>query len=206
MNNPNDIISEDGAYGPQTEARLRKAPATGFAIGPSCASAHVDQAPVAVLAVDGPDRVAPMQRAHYAITVQNTTTTDWSAATILTIANGSPSQLYDAQSWSSATEIGPINTAVIAGSMAVLDVEIKTPEVTEETPIVEQLELSDGTNVLGSIQIALTVTPDGGGTSSDSSDTESDTVSGGCSAGGGGAGLGLSLLALALIRRRRPTS
>lgn len=35
-NNPNDKISEDGAWGPQTEARMKKAPAAGFAKGPSC--------------------------------------------------------------------------------------------------------------------------------------------------------------------------
>lgn len=29
-NNPGDKISEDGAYGPQTEARIRKSPRTGF--------------------------------------------------------------------------------------------------------------------------------------------------------------------------------
>ena len=40
LNHPNDLIGEDGAYGPQTEARLKQAPAGGFAVGldPSCAS------------------------------------------------------------------------------------------------------------------------------------------------------------------------
>ncbi|MFT3773331.1 MAG: M15 family metallopeptidase [Minicystis sp.] len=38
LNNPNDKIAEDGDYGPNTEARLRKAPAAGFAIGPECAA------------------------------------------------------------------------------------------------------------------------------------------------------------------------
>jgi hypothetical protein len=33
-NNPNDKISEDGSYGPQTESRLRLAPAAGFPVGP----------------------------------------------------------------------------------------------------------------------------------------------------------------------------
>ncbi len=35
-NNPNDRINEDGDYGPSTAARLRKAPAAGFPIGPEC--------------------------------------------------------------------------------------------------------------------------------------------------------------------------
>ncbi|MDF2697815.1 MAG: hypothetical protein K0S65_6198, partial [Labilithrix sp.] len=35
-NNPNDKISEDGVYGPATEARLSKAPVGGFAQGALC--------------------------------------------------------------------------------------------------------------------------------------------------------------------------
>jgi 3D (Asp-Asp-Asp) domain-containing protein len=38
-NNPNDIIDEDGAWGPATEARMKKAPASGFAIGAQCGDA-----------------------------------------------------------------------------------------------------------------------------------------------------------------------
>ena len=38
-NNPGDVIAEDGAYGPQTGARLANSPAGGFAIGASCAVA-----------------------------------------------------------------------------------------------------------------------------------------------------------------------
>lgn len=35
-NNPGDKIGADGVYGPQTEARIRKSPRTGFARGASC--------------------------------------------------------------------------------------------------------------------------------------------------------------------------
>ncbi len=206
LNNPNDIIGVDGDYGPQTEARLRKSPATGFPIGATCATAaHVEQA--AIVAVDGPDLVGPGERAHYSITVQNQTSTDWTAAAMLTVANGTASPLYDTQTWVSPTEIGALNAAVTAGSQIVLDVEVTTPVVTEATPVSQQLELVDGGNVIGGLQIALTVMPGAGSgntTSVDSTDTESATVSGGCSAGGGSAGIGMSLLALALIRRRQP--
>jgi hypothetical protein len=34
INNPSDLIAEDGLYGPQTEARLLQSSATGFATGP----------------------------------------------------------------------------------------------------------------------------------------------------------------------------
>lgn len=35
-NNPNDLIAEDGDWGPDTEARMKKAPAAGFRVGPQC--------------------------------------------------------------------------------------------------------------------------------------------------------------------------
>lgn len=35
-NNPTDKISADGAYGPQTEARIKKSPRLGFPGGPTC--------------------------------------------------------------------------------------------------------------------------------------------------------------------------
>lgn len=37
-NAPDDAIAEDGAYGPATEERVKRAPAEGFGIGASCAS------------------------------------------------------------------------------------------------------------------------------------------------------------------------
>ena len=39
-NNPSDVIGVDGDYGPQTESRMKKAPAAGFAIGAICAPAN----------------------------------------------------------------------------------------------------------------------------------------------------------------------
>ena len=35
-NHPGDKIAEDGAWGPNTAARMSKSPAAGFATGPSC--------------------------------------------------------------------------------------------------------------------------------------------------------------------------
>ena len=40
-NNPNDTIAEDGAYGPQTEGRLKLAPSNGFSIVPWCPGTSV---------------------------------------------------------------------------------------------------------------------------------------------------------------------
>ena len=35
-NHPEDVISVDGAYGPQTEARMKLSPAAGFPKGAIC--------------------------------------------------------------------------------------------------------------------------------------------------------------------------
>ena len=42
-NNPGDKISEDGDWGPNTEARMKKAPAAGFAKGAECNAAFTDE-------------------------------------------------------------------------------------------------------------------------------------------------------------------
>jgi hypothetical protein len=49
-NHPEDLIDEDGIYGPQTEARLVQSPADGFPIAPSCEAPG--GTPVVAIAVD----------------------------------------------------------------------------------------------------------------------------------------------------------
>ena len=44
-NNPDDQIAEDGAYGPQTEARLQAAPAEGYEVGAECEDPDPDPDP-----------------------------------------------------------------------------------------------------------------------------------------------------------------
>jgi hypothetical protein len=53
-NNPSDRIAEDGAYGPQTAERLRRAPLTGFASGANCGAAPPAPAPAAPTAAPAP--------------------------------------------------------------------------------------------------------------------------------------------------------
>jgi hypothetical protein len=141
-NHPTDKISEDGAYGPQTEARLRQSPATGFPIGPSCGAIALS---ARVVAIDGPDRIAPGARAHYRLTITNTTDTDWPATTRLVVAGGGASPLYDAASWTSSAEVGAIGAVVPAGSQGVVELDVVAPSVTTPTPVSVELALTDGT-------------------------------------------------------------
>ncbi len=202
-NNPSDTISEDGAYGPQTETRLKKSPATGFALGPSCGT-RANQANV--VSIDGPDRVEPQQKLMYAITIANTGTAEWPASTQLVTASGDPSAIYDADTWVSPTEFGTLGAVVPAGATTVVQMTVESPAATEETPVFQQMLLTEGGQTFGTINLAFTVVPGMDPTMTPSTDggdgTDAPAMSGGCSAGGS-AGWLLALPALALLRRRR---
>jgi hypothetical protein len=217
-NNPTDTIGEDGAYGPQTESRLRQAPSTGFALGATCGDRA--QAQVTVAQVIGPDRVATGQRAHYTMMLTNTGNVAWPDTAEVRVASGQPSALYDATTWTSSTVVGPLGQGVDVGAMVAVDLDVATPTVSEDTVIDEALTLGDGGQDLGGFHLALTVTAGAGsGSGSGSGDTSGDgsepdpaptatdaaSTTGGCAAGGGGVGwLALALPGLVLgLRRRR---
>jgi MYXO-CTERM domain-containing protein len=213
-NNPGDKIAEDGAYGSATEARLRKAPATGFARGASCTSgAFITGADV--VSVDGPDRMEPASQAQYALVVRNHSALEWPASAVLRRPGASPSQLSD-DSWMSTTEILQLGIDVPPQSDATMVFQVSAPMVSDETPISEQLELADGSTVLGTFTLALTVIPGlGEPTSAEGDDLHDDgedgdasaytaELSGGCSTGGStGAGALLLVAAVTLPLRRR---
>jgi MYXO-CTERM domain-containing protein len=54
INNPGDLIDDDGSYGPQTEARLVQSPAEGFPIGANCGD-PVDALTISASFVDADD-------------------------------------------------------------------------------------------------------------------------------------------------------
>lgn len=215
-NNPTDKITEDGAYGPQTEARLKSAPATGFALGPTCgaqASAPEPQQPgqprvlgSEVVSVDGPDKVAPGTHGVFSLVVRNTGNVPIPAGTRVKVAGGATSQLHDPASWTSPTEVGPLVDAIAVGALGNVDIEFEAPIVSEETGLFTQFVLSDGQDQYGILDVAVRVTPNGDeGTSGESDDIhdESPEVEGGCSAGGGASWAAMLLPGLAVFLRRR---
>ncbi|MEO8703903.1 MAG: D-alanyl-D-alanine carboxypeptidase family protein [Kofleriaceae bacterium] len=204
-NNASDKISEDGAYGPQTEGRLKQAPATGFTVGASCAGTRLE--PADVVMIEGPDKLAPGARARYTLTVKNNGSVEWPATTKISVASGAASPLYDAVTWVSPTEVGTIAVAIPPGEQGVLDIPVAAPAVTEETAVNTELTLSTDAGVMGTVQIALTVTPNGdedtSGDSDDEHDDDSAEVQGGCSTSGGAGWLALVIPAVVAFRRRR---
>jgi uncharacterized protein (TIGR03382 family) len=197
-NHPDDKIAEDGDYGSSTESRIRMAPAEGFAMGANCTGSH----DLDVVSIDGPDRVAPKTQVHYTIKLKNSGTTTWPAATQLRIASTTSSPLHDA-SWVSTTVVATLGTEVAPNATGMVDFDVTTPDASQATPITQDMELDDGGQKFGDIQLAMTVDPSGAGNSSD--DSEFGAVEGGCNAGGGNAGalVLLGFVGLATRRRRR---
>ncbi len=211
-NNPTDQIAEDGEYGPQTEARLQKSPATGFAIGPSCAAGSLD---ADVVSVAGPDQAPPQTQEHYTIVVKNSGHYAWPAGTEVALGSGSASPLYD-PSWKTQIVVTSIADAVAVGAQTTIDMDVTTPDVTTSTPITQTFELDDAGTTFGTIDLALTVAPDadpdqpGDGSDEGSDDSGSNDAPptpgdhAGCNASGNtGGALALVLIALVRARRRR---
>ena len=215
-NHPTDQIATDGVYGPQTEARLKQAPATGFPIGPMC---QTHQFSADVVSVNGPDQAPPQTVVHYTVMIKNSGAATWPATTELQISGGDTSPLHDA-SWTSATVVTALGTDIAMGDTATLDFDVLTPAVTEETPVSQAFQLVDGASMFGTINLSLTVavgadpgqSSDGNdsgdsGTGSDDGKGDgegADSSSAGCNASGSGVGwLALMLPALVLRRRRR---
>jgi hypothetical protein len=194
-NHPSDRITEDGGYGPMTEARLKQAPAEGFALGASCLAPPMRN--LEVVSITAPATLAPGARGHVTIVLRNDGQVAWPASTTVVTADGQMSALYDAASWTSATVVTALGASVAIGAEATVELDVLAPMVDVETPVAVELELADGAERFGAIPLALTVTPDGG--------SGGGTGGGGdgCAAGGGG-GWALLLGVAALARRRRP--
>lgn len=211
-NHPGDQIAVDGAYGPQTAERLKKAPATGFAKGAQCRAAERG---AEILAINGPDRIAPGMRARYVFTVANTQDFEWSAGTRVTVAGGSASDLFDTESWASPSEVGTIGTAIPAAGEGKITIDITAPQVTEETAAFTSFALVDNGVQVGTVDLAVTIAPNGDPNVSGEADDGHDHEEGdedadedgvlpsGCSTGSGTGWGALAIAGLALLRRRR---
>ena len=203
-NHPTDQIATDGAYGPQTEARLKQTPATGFAIGASCTT---HQFSADVVSINGPDQAPPETVIHYTVMIKNTGSATWPATTQLAIVGGDTSPLHDT-SWTSAKIVTAIGNDIAMGATATIDFDVLTPPETDATAVAQTFQLVDGASMFGTVNIALTVAPgadpgqSGDGNDSGDGTGDDDANAGGCNAGGSGAGW-LALLIPAIVLRRR---
>ena len=207
-NHPDDQIDEDGLYGPQSEDRLTRSPAEGFAIG-ACGGQEPWDAEL--IAAELPDQLPPGARANVLVRIENTGGETWRpGATFLGTAApmDRDSALYDPENWIAPNRVATVSAETPSGEIGEFAFTILAPgteqQVTETFKLVEDgvawfgpavdLEI-----VVSSSAPPVTVPPPEG-------ESASSMMGGGCSAAGGGsaaAPLGLTLLGLALFRLRR---
>jgi uncharacterized protein (TIGR03382 family) len=87
----------------------------------------------------------------------------------------------------------------------VVELDVIAPQVDAPTAVNTELALVDGAVQVGTVVLAMTVTPDGDENLSSDADDETDgePVTGGCTAAGGAGWLAFAPVLLVLRRRRR---
>ncbi len=202
-NNPADPIPVDGDYGPQTETRLRVAPAEGFEKGAECnaSGAHGME----VVSVASPDRVGPQRRVKIIMKVRNSGTVMWPKTTHLHLLTGATTKLYD-PTWESSEVITQLVGPVAPGAMGLMEFYVTTPATDVEIPIFEEMTFDDNGVKFGDIQLAFTVVPGIEEESGEGNEVGEEVV-GGCSTGRDTRGaLAIVLLGFIGLRRRRRTA
>jgi MYXO-CTERM domain-containing protein len=148
VNNPGDVIAEDGAYGPMTEARLAKSPSTGFAKLPPCGATTPDWAAEFVsqsypLASVGALTMTVGQELDGYIELKNVGGKGWDGKTFLaTTMPRDRASLFVATGWTSATRPAGVGGVVSPGGTHKFQFRLHAPatvgDYTEHFGVVEE--------------------------------------------------------------------
>jgi hypothetical protein len=187
-NYPDDPISEDGDWGPMTEAAVKAAPAEGFAVGPMCAGARLD----AAATVRGPGVLAPGGAGTVVLVLRNTGYAPWERPSLVTSQPVGRASGFAGPGWIAPDHPADVGQTVEPGDEVELELAVVAPAA--EGEYTETFELAQGGERFGMISLAIQVDAGGGGSS------------GGCAAAGdhGGSGGWIVLLgALVLVGRKR---
>lgn len=229
LNNPGDKIAEDGSYGPQTGARIAKAPATGFAKGSTCApkttpTPSPTPATSALYAAELVDKSMPaelgageMQPAW--VEFKNTGSATWEPGmtNLGTLDPRDRDSALSSPDWTSANRPATVDAETKPGEVGRFTFTLRGPVVSAAEALSEQFGLvQEGTSwfpdtaaVTVDVMINPAAAPAGDpAESTEGGVTPSAGAHGGCTVGGasGGdaaTGVALLLVALALIARRR---
>ena len=200
-NHPEDLIDEDGLYGPQTAARLASAPADGFETGACSGTPPWD---AELVATSAPSALPPGARATVVVEVRNTGMETWlPGATFLGTSDplDRESALYDPASWVSPSRAATVEAETPPGEVGRFAFDVIAPD-TQEATLRESFRLvEEGVSWFGPMSIDLEILV----SSSAPEPDDSASLAGGCSAGGGtgSAPAALLLLAAAIALRRR---
>ncbi len=229
-NHPEDLIDEDGIYGPQTAARIAAAPADGFAQGACSAGLELD---AELVASDIPAGMAVGERQVAWIELRNTGTRSWTVANTRLGTTGPrdrDSGFYDAENWLSPSRPTPVDADTAPGEIGRFTFMVAAPDA-PDTVVTETFGLvEEGVAWFGPEDLTVSIAIDAaGGTPDDPGDPDDPPEAGGeplggygqdpgaepgvrpdlvggCSAAGGAGGGGalwILCAGLALSRRRR---
>ncbi len=189
-NHPDDLIDVDGAYGPQTSDRIGLAPADGFPLGATCEVTSARA--VEVVARSGPTSLPAGGVGELSLTLANVGTVAWGAGTEVSLASNETAELFDDDTWVSATTLAVLAEPVPPGALVTISFAVDAPVVVETTALTDIFVLDDDGVRFGAIVVTEAVVGTG---------AEDDS---GCRAAPGSSGAGLVLLVgLGLVGRRR---
>jgi hypothetical protein len=142
-NHPEDLIEEDGDFGPATQARLVMAPAGGFPDeGEGCPEAAALGG--ALVSLRRPDHVPPGTNATITIDVRNTGTTPWEPGKVF-LATATPwehdSPLQDPATWPTPGRAATVASVTIPGATGRFTFVIHAPQVADGTMVHETFGL-----------------------------------------------------------------
>lgn len=190
LNHPDDLIAEDGDYGPQTADKLGLAPAEGFAIGASCGVG--DDHAVQVVSLTGPTSLLAGGYGSYSLILRNVGLLPWAAGTQVSIGAGATAQLFDPATWADSATLARLDAAVAPGDDITLSFDLQAPILTNTEAVTDTFTIDDNGVRFGSIPLTVTVVVD----------EESDS----CSVGGGRGSSSALIVVLSVViasRRRR---
>lgn len=223
LNNPGDKIAEDGAYGPQTEARIKASPATGFAKGSTCASTPAPTPPppsppkfaAKLMGASFPTTLQAGESAAAWVEYENTGTETWTPAEthLGTIDPRDRDSALAAPDWLGPNRPTGVDADTKPGEVGRFSFFVKAPTEEATTALTEKFELVEegvtwfgaDSDVTAELEIDPPAGPDTTGTSGDvgaggqGSGAGVPSMHGGCSAAPGAPGGAPGVIAIMLL-------
>jgi MYXO-CTERM domain-containing protein len=183
LNNPNDKIAEDGSYGPMTASKVAQSPATGFALGTTCAPSTTPNPPPppssppptapklqAMLTAKSPlpTTLSAGQSAQVWFEFKNTGTTTWTPAATHLGTNDPHDRdsVLAGSDWISPNRPAAVDQDTKPGATGRFTFTVHAPSESAATALTEQFELvEEGVawfGASGDVTLDLDITPAAG--------------------------------------------
>ncbi len=144
VNNPSDRIAEDGAYGPMTESRLGRSPASGFARDGCTTTPPIPAWDATLVRVSCPAEALAGSRPVAFVEYRNTGTATWDTRTTRLGTTGPRDRrgsFYDPTNWLAANRPSAVDAATAPGATGRFSFVLGIPEVTTTQTVTDTYAL-----------------------------------------------------------------